>query len=57
MNGVPNEIVVKAEHLIKLSARGDDLVEACAEMPEAELAELYDAVGHSCPIIKVESNE
>jgi DNA mismatch repair protein MSH5 len=57
MNGVPNEIVVKAEHLIKLSARGDDLVEACAEMPEAELAELHDAVGHSCPIIKVESNE
>jgi DNA mismatch repair protein MSH5 len=47
MNGVPEEVVGKAEKLIKLSARGEDLVEACAEMPEAELAELHDAVGNA----------
>lgn len=27
-----------------LAARGEDLVEACAELPEDELAELQDAV-------------
>jgi DNA mismatch repair protein MSH5 len=48
MNGVPEEVVGKAEKLIKLAARGEDLVEACAEMPEAELAELHDAVGNTC---------
>jgi DNA mismatch repair protein MSH5 len=47
MNGVPEEVVGKAEKLIKLAARGEDLVEACAEMPEAELAELHDAVGNA----------
>jgi DNA mismatch repair protein MSH5 len=44
MNGVSSDIVHRAEELILLSARGEDLVEACAELPPGELAELQDAV-------------
>jgi len=44
MNGVDQKIVSRAEKLIVLAARGEDLVEACAELPEGELADLQDAV-------------
>jgi hypothetical protein len=44
MNGVPAEIVQRAENLILLSMRGEDLVAACCQMPEGEAAELEEAV-------------
>jgi DNA mismatch repair protein MSH5 len=44
MNGVPTEIVQRAENLILLSMRGEDLVAACCQMPEDEAAELEEAV-------------
>lgn len=44
MNGVPSEIVQRAENLILLSMRGEDLVAACCQMPEEEAAELEEAV-------------
>ena len=57
MNGIAKEVVQRAENLILLSARCGDLVEACAEMPEDELAELQAAVsltlaGKSCVFAK-----
>ena len=44
MNGVAPEVVARAEELIRLSARGEDLVAACSVMPEAEALELEEAV-------------
>lgn len=44
INGVPSTVIQRAEDLIRLAARGENLVEACAELPEDELAELEDAV-------------
>ncbi|CAN9407683.1 unnamed protein product [Alternaria alternata] len=43
MNGVPPVIVQRAENLILLSMRGEDLVAACCQMPEDEAAELEEA--------------
>ncbi|KAF2131755.1 hypothetical protein P153DRAFT_429981 [Dothidotthia symphoricarpi CBS 119687] len=44
MNGVPAEIVQRAEDLILIAMRGEDLVSACCQMPEEEAAELEEAV-------------
>jgi hypothetical protein len=49
MNGVPPELVQRAEDLILLSMRGGDLVAACCQMPEDEAAELEEAVGGCIP--------
>ncbi|CAN9167596.1 unnamed protein product [Alternaria alternata] len=43
LNGVPPEIVQRAENLILLSMQGEDLVAACCQMPEDEAAELEEA--------------
>lgn len=47
INGVPPELVQRAEDLILLSMRGEDLVAACCQMPEDEEAELVEAVSVS----------
>ncbi|KXS95611.1 hypothetical protein AC578_10391 [Pseudocercospora eumusae] len=44
MNGISRQVVERAEELNLLASRGEDLVEACAKMPEGELMELEDAV-------------
>jgi DNA mismatch repair protein MSH5 len=51
-NGVPPEVVQRAEQLISLSLEGEDLVAACCQMPDDEAAELEEAVSCTCPTIR-----
>lgn len=44
MSGVPGEVVQRAEDLVLLSMRGEDLIAACCQMPDEESAELEEAV-------------
>lgn len=44
MNGIPAEIIQRAEDLVVMNIKGEDLVEACCQMPQDELEELEEAV-------------
>ncbi|KAI5204078.1 hypothetical protein E4T38_04811 [Aureobasidium subglaciale] len=43
LNGIPVEVTNRAEELVLLAARGEDLVQACAVVSEREREELEDA--------------
>ena len=45
MNRIDPEIVARAEDLILLAARGENLVAACTRLTEEEKDELEQAVG------------
>ena len=47
LNGVDAAIVNRANTLVELSAKGDDLVAACAAPSDQEWEELKDAVSFS----------
>lgn len=51
MNGIGPEIVRRAEELVLLTVRGEDLVTACAMMPGHEMVELREAVSFSVPFV------
>ena len=44
LNGVDATIVDRANYLVDISAKGEDLVTACAKISEKEENELKDAV-------------
>jgi DNA mismatch repair protein MSH5 len=47
MNGVPEEIIRRADELVLMETRGEDMVATCSVMPKSEAAELEEA--ESCP--------
>lgn len=44
MNGVPGDIITRAENLMLMLIKGEDLVSACAQVPQDEMEELEEAV-------------
>ena len=46
MNGVPKEIVQRADELIAMALKGKDLIAACSIMPQSEVLELEEAVSY-----------
>jgi DNA mismatch repair protein MSH5 len=54
MNGVPEEVVRRAEDLVLLAMKGEDLVAACCQIPEDEAAELKDAVRALRPDMRID---
>jgi DNA mismatch repair protein MSH5 len=51
LNGVPFEVVQRAENLILLSMRGEDLVNASCQMSKDEATELEEAVSETMPYL------
>lgn len=47
LNGVDATIVDRANYLVEISAKGEDLVSACAGVSEKEENDLKDAVNDS----------
>jgi DNA mismatch repair protein MSH5 len=43
MNGIPTNVVARAEQLTLLAARGEDLLSICAAMSDADILELQEA--------------
>ncbi|OAG13030.1 uncharacterized protein CC84DRAFT_1255161 [Paraphaeosphaeria sporulosa] len=43
MNGVPKEIIERADQLIEMTLKGQDLIAACSIMPQSEALELEEA--------------
>ncbi|MBE7180883.1 MAG: hypothetical protein INR71_06690, partial [Terriglobus roseus] len=56
-NGVAPAVVRRAEELVLLAARGEDLVAACAVMPEGEASELEEAERVARAFMRVEMDE
>lgn len=44
MNGIPPEIVQRADNLVLIAIKGEDLISTCCQMPSDEMAELEEAV-------------
>ena len=56
MNGIAQEVVSRAEKLVQLTARGENLVEICGQLHDTDLAELAEAVSsenYLCPRTKL----
>lgn len=48
MNGISQTIVDRADQIASLSARGENLIAACAVLSAQETQALDDAVGYTC---------
>ncbi|KAF2764623.1 hypothetical protein EJ03DRAFT_391948 [Teratosphaeria nubilosa] len=57
INGIDQAIVARAEELTDLANRGEDLVEALAELPADELAELDDAENIARDFLEVDVHD